>query len=126
MINLKKDYKNLVLIILFVFVLGISLNVYADTNVCTNLINDKFIEDLNKYVYVPIKLAVPVLLLVLTSVDFAQVVFAGKKENMEKAKNNFLKRAIAGIIIFFAPNIIDLVISFINDQSMSACMGNFK
>ena len=123
---MKKDYKNLVLIILFVFVLGISLNVYADNNVCTNLINDKFIEDLNKYVYVPIKLAVPVLLLVLTSVDFAQVVFAGKKENMEKAKNNFLKRAIAGIIIFFAPNIIDLVISFINDQSMSACMGNFK
>ena len=126
MINLKKDCKNIVLLLIFVFVLGISVNVSAETKECGYLIDTGFIDAMNNYVYTPIKIATPVILLVLTSFDFAKIVFAGKKEDMDKAKNNFLKRFIAGVIIFFAPEIINLVVSLINDQSMSSCMNKFK
>ncbi len=126
MINLKKNGKNVLLLLIFVFVLTISINVYADNNPCNGIISTDFIEAMRDYVYVPIKWATPILLLVLTSFDFAKVVFAGKKEDMEKAKNNFMKRAIAGVIIFFAPNIIELVVSLINDQSIASCMESIK
>lgn len=124
-IYLKKDYKNLLLIVLFVLTLGITINVFAAETECTKVFTDEFITALRKYVYKPIQWATPVILLVLTSFDFAQVVFGGKKENMDKAKNNFLKRALAAVIIFFAPNIIDFLVTFVNDRSIAACSSKF-
>ncbi len=125
-ISLKKDYKNLILILVFVFVLGITFNVSADTATCTGVFSQEFLDALNKYVYVPIKWAVPILLIVLTSVDFAGVVFSGKKENMDKAKNNFMKRLVAALIIFFAPDVVRLLVDFVQQQSISSCMNKFK
>jgi preprotein translocase subunit SecG len=126
-INLKNNYKNLILIILFVFVLGISINVSAaGTPSCTQVIRPDIIDAFNNYVYVPIKWLTPVALLFFTSFDFAGVVFGGKKENMDKAKNNFLKRSVAALIIFFAPDVINLIISFINQQSLASCLNQFK
>ncbi len=123
---MKKNYKNLLLLIIFVFTLGIFINVSAAGGECSKVFSDEFISSLNKYVYVPIKWATPVLLLVLTSFDFAKVVFAGKKEDMDKAKNNFLKRFVAALIVFFAPNIIDLLVTFINNRSVASCISNFN
>ena len=124
-INMKNNYRNLFLIIIFVFVLGITINVRAETATCSGVFSTDFLNAMNDYVYVPIKWITPALLLVLTSFDFAKVVFAGKKEEMDKAKNNFLKRTIAAFIIFFAPDIIKLVVNFIQNQSIASCMENF-
>ena len=123
---MKKNYRDLLLIIIFVLVLGVSMNVYAAGESCTGVIDSEFIDTMNKYVYTPIKWLTPVLLLVLTSIDFAGVVFNGKKDGLDKAKNNFLKRAIAALIIFFAPDLINLIVSFANNQSISSCMNKFK
>lgn len=124
MINLKKYYKDLLLIVLFVFILGISFDVYAAS--CTGVFSNNFLEDMNNYVYIPIKWLTPVALLILTSIDFAGVVIGGKKENMDKAKKNFMKRAVAALIIFFAPDIIKLITNFIQDQSIASCMKDFQ
>ncbi len=130
---MNKKYKNLLMIIVFVLILGVSINVLAANQVISpedcigqgGVFSEKFIHDLKTYVYIPIKWAVPILLLVLTSVDFAKIVFNGKKEDMDKAKNNFLKRFVAGLIIFFAPNIVILIVDFINNQSIKSCMSQF-
>lgn len=121
-INLKNNYKSLILIIIFVFVLGIGINVSAAEVSCDGVFGTDFISALDKYIYVPIKWATPILLLVLTSFDFAKVVFAGKKEDMDKAKNNFLKRAVAALVIFFAPDIIKLLVTFIDNKSIADCL----
>ncbi len=126
MINLKNKYRGLLLIVIFVGILCISLNVYADNVSCYGVFNEQFLRALRDYIYNPIKWLTPVLLLVLTSVDFAKVVFAGKKEDMDKAKNNFLKRSIAAIIIFFAPDIIIFIVSFVTNQPISACISALK
>ena len=119
---MKKDYKNIILLTLFVFVLGISIKVSAANVTCTGVFSDEFINALRDYVYTPIKWATPILLLVLTSFDFAKVVFAGKKEDMDKAKNNFMKRAVAALVIFFAPDIIKLIIDLVQKQSIKSCL----
>ena len=125
-INLKKDYKNILLITVFVFILGISFNVFAGSESCTGVFDANVLSILNDYVYVPIKWATPILLLLLTSFDFAKVVFDGKKEDMDKAKSNFMKRFIAALIIFFAPDVIKLVVDLIQQNSIKSCLNSFK
>lgn len=126
MISLKKDFKNISLIILFVFVLGISVNVFAANVSCTGVFDSEFLQMMNNYVYKPIKWAVPILLLVLTSFDFAKVVFNGKKEDMDKAKNNFMKRVVSGLIIFFAPDLIILIVDLVSQNNIKECLPRFK
>ena len=117
--------RNIVLLFIVIGITFVSLNVYADGG-CGGVFTDQFISDMNKYVYVPIKWATPILLLVLTSIDFAKVVFSGDQKGMDKAKNNFLKRSVAALIIFFAPDIINLLVKFVNQQSIASCSNTFK
>lgn len=115
--------RNIVLLVIVSLIITFSINVSAD---CGGVFSDGFISDMNKYVYTPIKWATPILLLVLTSFDFAKVVFSGDGKGMDKAKNNFLKRAVAALIIFFAPDIINLLVKFVNEQSIASCSNQFK
>ena len=123
-INLKNNYRNILMITLFVFVLGISVNVYAET--CTGVFDRDFLIAVRDYVYKPIKWGTPIILLLLTSLDFAKIVFSGKKEDMDKAKNNFLKRSVAALIIFFAPDIIILIANLASGDKISSCMNSLK
>ena len=119
--------KDLLLIVLFVGVIFISINVSASGNItCSSLFDEgELMYSINKYVFVPIKWITPILLLVLTSVDFAGVVFSGDKKGMDKAKNNFLKRAAAALIIFFAPDIINLIAKIVEEPGIRSCLNNF-
>ena len=73
-----------------------------------------------------IRIAVPILLILLTSFDFAKVVFGDNKDGLNKAKNNFLKRAVAVLIIFFAPYIIGLILDLVNEASVKSCVEEMK
>ena len=119
---MKKDLRNVILIVIFVLILGLGINVYAASYDCYDVIDKDLLEALNNYVYKPIKWLTPTLLILLTSFDFAKVVFGGKKEEMDKAKNNFMKRAVAALIIFFAPNVIILIVDLVQQSSIRSCL----
>ena len=128
-ISVKKDYKNIMLITLFVLILGVGTNVYAANVGCTGVFEPELLNTLKNTIYIPIKWAAPILLVLLTSFDFAKVVFSGKKEDMDKIKNNFLKRAVAAFIIFVAPDIIILIVDVVggnNAVSIKSCLGSLK
>lgn len=88
---------------------------------------DGTIMHLLKYgIFQPIKIVAPILLLVLTSLDFAKVVFSGKgKDDMEKAKKNFLRRSVATLIIFFAPYLVSLILTLLDNAVIKSCLENF-
>lgn len=56
-----------------------------------------------------IRIIVPILIIVLGTLDFAKAVLAGKEDNMKKAQSTFVKRLIAGIIVFFVPLLVDVI-----------------
>ena len=120
--------KDLLLLIMFVGIIFVSINVFADNKPvsCTGVFNQDFIDSINKYLFTPLKWLTPVALLILTSIDFAGVVLSGDKKGMDKAKNNFLKRSAAALIIFFAPLIINLILSLIQNESIRACINKIK
>lgn len=125
---MKKDCKNILLIVLFVLVLGVSINVFAvdAADECSKVVNEEILNVLNDYVYVPIKWATPILLLLLTSIDFSKVVFTGKKEDMDKVKSNFMKRFVAALIVFFAPDVIILIVNLTQQYKVNECLNSFK
>ena len=118
--------KDLLLLLIFVGIIFVSINVFAANVTCDGVFADNFVNDMNNYVFKPIKWLTPVVLLILTSIDFAGVVFSGDKKGMDKAKNNFLKRAVAALIIFFAPDIINLIVKVVNQESIKSCMNKFN
>ena len=119
--------RNVILVCLVAVIIFFSINVYAtECNEVFDTGNGSLIYIMNEHIYKPIKWITPLLLLVLTSFDFANVVFSGDGKGMDKAKNNFFKRAVAALIIFFAPDIINLLVGFINEQSIASCLNQIN
>ena len=57
----------------------------------------------------PLKILAIVLFLVFTSLEYAKVVFSADG-SFKKANENSLKRFIGLLLLFFAPNIINMII----------------
>ena len=111
----KKMFWIMIIVLLFS-----TVNVYAAS--CSDTFSPKFMEMLKNNVFRPIKIVAPILLLLFTSFDFAKAVFSDSKDGINKAVSRFLKRAIATLIVFFAPDIIELILSLINTRNMDACL----
>lgn len=85
-------------------------------NTCEDLID----EDLKRVIDIVlnvVRVAAPIFLIVLTAVDFGQIVISNDKEAMPKAVSKAIKRGIAAIVIFFIPFLVDLIIKWLNDYS---------
>lgn len=66
-----------------------------------------------KYVekgYSLLRFLIPVIIIVVSTIDFAGVVLSGKEDNMEKAKKHFITRIVVGMIILFIPFILEVVL----------------
>ena len=68
-----------------------------------------------------IKIAVPIILIIMGSIDFAKAIVAGKDDEIKKSQSTFIKRVIAAVIVFFVPTIVGLLLSLIN-QDKNACL----
>jgi len=99
--------------------------------------NDDFISIMNvvKSVLTIIQIAVPILLIIMGSLDLMKAVMAGKEDEIKKAQGTFVKRAIAAVIVFFIPLIVSLVIGLIpvggadgegNRTTINDCMDYLK
>ena len=84
----------------------------AETD-CDSLFGDKEDEDSIAYLIDSIldyvRIIVPILIILLGSLDFAKAVVAGKEDEMRKAQSTFIKRLIIGVCVFFVPILVDIV-----------------
>ena len=56
-----------------------------------------------------VRIIVPILIILLGTIDFAKAVLAGKEDNMKKAQSTFIKRLIAGLAVFLIPTFINII-----------------
>ncbi len=78
---------------------------------------DVFGEDLLKILHDgvnAIKIMIPLLLIGLGILDFAKAVFGGSEDNMKKSAVKFGKRVLIGIVIFFIPSILNIILDIAN------------
>ena len=67
-------------------------------------------------IYTIIQIAVPVVLVLLGSIDLVKGIIAQKEEDIKKGQKTFIKRLIAGAIIFFIFMLIKLFVSLVADN----------
>ena len=139
----RKRFLAILLIIVLVFTMNIGVKaveaagVYGDGSSistdyhCKTIFGDPYEEGnimytLRVYVFNPVKIIVPVLFLVLTTFDFAKVVFTDDKEAMNKAKKNLPRRALIAVFIFFIPDVLTLIFSLFDSIRIQECLDGFK
>ena len=83
----------------------------------------KFIGNLLKVIFI----AVPILLIVMGSIDFLKATTAGKEDDMKKAQTTFVKRIIAAVVVFLIPLIVGIIVDLLvsstkNNEIESNCI----
>lgn len=88
----------------------------------------KKIPELTSLAVTIIEIAVPVLLVVMGTIDLFKGITAQKEDEIKKGQQIFIKRLIVGAIIFFIVVIVRLLISVVaeeNSQNIIECIDCF-
>ena len=83
---------------------------------------------LTNYIVSVIQVAVPVLLVILGSIDLVKGITAGKEDETKKGQRIFIKRLITGGLVFFIIIFTKLLVSIIDNassDSISQCIDCF-
>lgn len=109
----KFKYILFTLIISFLFI----SNTYAETDInaefCTGAVQGVFTT--LGWVFFFAKILIPIILIIIGTIDFGKAVVNSKpEEEVKKTLMSLVKRAIAGIVIFFTPALLSLVVDLLN------------
>ncbi len=69
-----------------------------------------------------LEIAVPIILIIIGSIDLVKGIMAQKEDEIKKGQQIFVKRLIAAAIIFFVVAIVKLVVSVVSDSMDNADM----
>lgn len=92
---------------------------------CESLFDDSFVSLVKRNFFRLIYIGVPILLLVLTTFDFAQVVFADDKDGIQNAFKKFKKRLVVAVLIYFVPVILNTLIDIVGVDKVGECIKTF-
>ena len=93
-------------------ILFFAINVSAES--CKTILGSDLYNTIKNDFLKPLKIIAPILLLVLTSLDFAKTIFNDNKDGMQKTWQRFLKRGIATLLVFFASNIVEFILGLVD------------
>lgn len=87
-----------------------------------NILNDCSIlgtefNNILQEIFTIIKIAVPILVIVLCSVDIARAVIAQDDKAVKEALSSSIKRIIIGVVVFFVPTLINVLLDFAGNIS---------
>ncbi len=90
---------------------------------CEGILGENVREDIDRYLGY-IKIAAPIIVIVLGMVDFSRAVIAGDDKEFGKAVSSLTKRLIAAIALFFIPIILNYLIGAVSmfaDHQINGC-----
>ena len=72
---------------------------------------DSTLLDIIKFLLNAIKILIPIILLVLGSIDFIKAIFAQDEGAIKKAQATFIKRLIIAVVIFLIPSVLKALLN---------------
>ncbi len=69
-----------------------------------------------------IKVVVPIILIVVGMIDLAKAVTEKSEDNIKKAQQALIKKAIAAVLVFLVVTIVGLLMKLVGDESYDQCM----
>jgi len=79
---------------------------------CTDLFEG--VSDILQEIFDAFKIVVPILVIGLSSVDFAKAIFGGNDDENKKAQGKFAKRLILAFIFFLLPTLLEFIMAIMN------------
>lgn len=77
----------------------------------------KKIPELTSYAVTLVQVAIPVLLVIMGSIDLFKGITAQKEDEIKKGQHMFIKRLIVAVAIFFVVAIVKVLVSLISDAT---------
>ena len=93
-----------------------------DITYCNGILGDgngipKIIGDLVHYIYLGIKIVVPILLIIFAMLDLGRAIAAKKEEDIKKYQSSCIKRIITGLLVFLVVVIVEFLLGFVEPES---------
>lgn len=108
------------------FMLFNTLNVYADDgyvaqNFCSDIIKTLRLVSISVMI---VRICVPIFIIVMGTMDIYNTVSSGKNDDLKKNLTTLGKRMIIGLVVFFIPTIVRLVVNGLggNDSNYQVCV----
>lgn len=79
-----------------------------------------------KFIMRVICIIVPIVMIVLGTIDLFKAVTAGKEEEIKKKQKALITRLIAGILVFLVPTIVTVLFNLIGYKKWHPCWNNAK
>ena len=127
---MNKNKKRLIVALLIAIAVFVAFKtgvVHAADPVGTNFCEEdstKKVMSLIGYLLALVKLFVPLIIIILGSIDFAKAVIGKDEKVIQKQAINLGLRILLGICIFFLPSVISWALGSISDEASSGttCM----
>lgn len=74
-------------------------------------------------IYIAILYAIPCLVFALCLVDIVKAVTAQDEQIMKKAQMTCIKRIIIGVVIFFVPILLNIILGYVTDYPLGDTCG---
>ena len=68
---------------------------------------------------------IPILLIIFGMIDLGKAVIASKEDEMKKAQQTLIKRAIYAVAVFLVVTIVSLVMGMVGAEDWKTCWGNY-
>lgn len=91
------------------------------------------IGDLIHYLYLGIKIVVPILLVIFAMLDLGRAITAKKEEDIKRYQSSCIKRIITGVLVFLVVVVVEFVLGFVEPETgtsgespVKCCYGSNK
>lgn len=74
-----------------------------------------------KFLLKIVQWVVPVILILLGTIDLVKAVIAGKDDDIKKHQQTLIKRIIAAVIVFLVPVIVSILMGWIGNDDWKKC-----
>lgn len=98
------------------------VNFDVDLNFCASTAS---IWQIVGWVFLIVKIIVPLLLIIFGIKDLAQAVISGKDDGIKNATKSLFIRGISAILIFFVPTIVSLIMGLVVDFTSSGAKADY-
>lgn len=95
-------------------------------NTCNALFGYNLINLLKNNVFKIIYFSIPVLLIVLTTLDFFKCIFSDDNKEIRKSFDKLTKRIVATVLIFLTPTILTFLIQLVGSDEIKSCVDTFS
>lgn len=86
------------------------LQVLAETSYCDDF---NLIIDAVKFILNVIRFGIPLILIVMISIDLFKAMTSGDEKAQKDAQSKSIKRVIYAVVVFLVPTLVDLIIGLI-------------